>query len=143
MACGPARARSPGRIEQRVSHMFAGAPAVSGTGRALAGFAPTGRVGDDDGQGGHRADDDGVDERFQQGDQALAGGVLGLDRGVAIGAEPSPASLENAARLKPMISAPSTPPAPPCGLKAPSMIVPIAAGTSVTLTRMTTRQAAM
>jgi hypothetical protein len=45
----------------------------------------------------------------------------------AIGAEPRPASLENAARLKPMISAPSTPPATPSGLNAPSMIVLIAA----------------
>ena len=51
-------------------------------------------------------------------------------------AEPTPASLEKAARLKPWISAPMAPPATPSGLKAPVMIRPKAAGTSVMLKRM-------
>ncbi len=39
-------------------------------------------------------------------------------------AEPTPASFENAARLKPWISAPTMPPATPRPVKAPSKIWP-------------------
>ena len=42
----------------------------------------------------------------------------------AIAAEPTPASFENAARLKPWISAPTMPPATPRPVKAPSKICP-------------------
>jgi hypothetical protein len=41
-------------------------------------------------------------------------------------AEPRPASLENAARWKPTMSAPSAPPRMPSGEKAPPMIAPTA-----------------
>ena len=36
----------------------------------------------------------------------------------AMDAEPAPASLENAARLNPVINTPSNPPSPACGLNA-------------------------
>ena len=42
----------------------------------------------------------------------------------AIAAEPTPASLENAARLKPWISAPTRPPATPSPVNAPAKICP-------------------
>jgi hypothetical protein len=42
----------------------------------------------------------------------------------AIAAEPTPASLENAARRKPWISAPTTPPVTPRPVKAPAKICP-------------------
>ncbi len=40
----------------------------------------------------------------------------------AIAAEPTPASFENAALWKPIISTPNNPPEIPLGLKAPSQI---------------------
>ena len=46
----------------------------------------------------------------------------------AIEAEPMPASLEKAARWKPTISTPMTPPATLSGLKAPVKMAPKAAG---------------
>ena len=46
-----------------------------------------------------------------------------------------PASLEKAARLKPWISAPTTPPATAVGAKAPVMIAPKAPGTASMLSR--------
>ena len=42
----------------------------------------------------------------------------------AMAAEPTPASLEKAARLKPWISAPTSPPATPSPVKAPAKIWP-------------------
>ncbi len=42
-------------------------------------------AGDDDHEGRHRADNDRVDERFEQGDDALLDGVLGLRRRVSDG----------------------------------------------------------
>ena len=57
----------------------------------------------------------------------------------AIEAEPTPASFEKAARLKPWISAPMAPPATPSGLKAPTTMAVTAAGTwSMWATMMTT-----
>src|SRR3990167_6223066 len=46
----------------------------------------------------------------------------------AMAAEPTPASLENAARLKPWISAPTTPPTTPSDENAPRKIWPKAQG---------------
>ncbi len=59
----------------------------------------------------------------------------------AMGAEPTPASLENAARWKPMIRTPTTPPVTPSGEKAPLMMSPNALSIEEKLPRMTTRQA--
>ena len=59
----------------------------------------------------------------------------------AIEADPTPASLEKAARLNPWISAPIAPPATPSGLNAPVTMAPKAAGTSVVLARMMTSAA--
>ena len=46
----------------------------------------------------------------------------------AMGAEPTPASLANAARRNPWISAPITPPATACGAKASRTMVASAPG---------------
>ncbi len=59
----------------------------------------------------------------------------------AMGAEPMPASLEKAARWKPTMSAPSTPPATPSGLKALVTMALTASGTWPMLPMITTRQA--
>ena len=58
----------------------------------------------------------------------------------AIAAEPTPASLENAARLKPITSTPMKPPQAALGLKALSKIVPNAAGISEACLNNTTKQ---
>ena len=55
----------------------------------------------------------------------------------AMAALPSPASLENTARRKPMTMTPSTPPAMPSGAKAPFQMAANAAGTRSRLRPMT------
>jgi hypothetical protein len=59
----------------------------------------------------------------------------------AIAAEPMPASFEKAARRNPRMSAPSAPPLAPSEVKAPRTIQPIAVGSSVACTAITTRPA--
>ncbi len=59
----------------------------------------------------------------------------------AMGAEPRPASFENAARCRPTISTPKKPPVKASGLKAPLKILLKAGMMSPALPRMTIRQA--
>jgi hypothetical protein len=61
----------------------------------------------------------------------------------AIGAEPRPASFANAARRKPAISAPTTPPATASGAKALVTISASAAGMFVKFAPSTTKHATM
>ena len=58
----------------------------------------------------------------------------------AMDAEPKPASLENSARWKPMINAPSAPPAMASLPKAPDTALAIAAGIFSQLILMMTKQ---
>ena len=59
----------------------------------------------------------------------------------AMGADPMPASLENAARRKPCRITPSTPPCTPSGVNAPVRIEASAAGIAGTLLPITTSPA--
>ena len=59
----------------------------------------------------------------------------------AMEAEPMPASLEKAARRKPVTSTPIIPPRPAWGVNASAMIIPRAAGTLSALATSTTMPA--
>ena len=77
---------------------------------------------------GHGADDTVSTNGSNRATKPSLTGRLVFTAEWAMGAEPRPASLENAARWKPMIITPTTPPATPSGLNAPVMMEPNAPG---------------